>query len=296
MSLAVGRSIARPDPATPLRQWLGVILGGAPGRVGALLVIVSAAIVLLGPLAAPHSPTALVDRPLEGPSPEHLLGTDQLGRDVLSRVLHGGRTVIVLPTLAVLLAFAIGGTLGLVAGYRGGVIDQLAVRSAEIVMSIPPLLLVLAIVLVFGSSDAIIIVSVGVFFAPRIVRIIRGATHWVCSQDYVVAARARGESTAAIVTREILPNVTGPLLAEFALRLTYGIIFIATINFLGLGVQPPSSDWGLMASEGRVFLGLAPLITVAPCVAIATLTIGVNLVSDQISSHLARNVLQDAKL
>lgn len=298
MSAVAGRSVGGDAAARilGLRYWLAVAVGGTAGRVGLGLTAAMLGVVVLGPLVAPFSPTEFAGRPFEPISLEFPFGTDQLGRDVLSRVLHGGRTVILLPFLAILLAFAIGGTLGLLAGYRGGLVDHLATRGAEILMSIPPLLLVLAMIVVLGSSDVVLVLSVGIFFAPRIVRIIRGATHAVTTRDYVTAARARGESTASILRREIVPNVTGPLLAEFALRLTYAIIFIATINFLGLGVQPPSSDWGRMVSDGRVYLGLAPIITVAPAIAIAALTIGVNLLNDQLSAHLARDVQQDARL
>ena len=264
--------------------------GGVQGRIGLILTVSVLIVAIFGPFVAPYSPTALVGRIVQGPSPEHILGTDQLGRDVLSRVLFGGRTVIILPALAVTFAFALGGLLGLLAGYRGGRIDELISRTADILMSIPPLLLVLVLVVSLGSSDPVLITITGIWFAPRIVRIVRGATSSVCAKDYVLAAQARGESAASILWREVTPNITGTLLAELALRLNYAIIFITTLNFLGLGVQPPSSDWGLMVSDGRAYLGPQPLIALVPAAAIAALAIGVNLISDQIAAHLARNV------
>lgn len=294
--MAVAASTSpRADTGRRLSGWLRILLSGSAGRTGIFLVAVTAVIALVGPIVAPYSPLAL-GPPIEPPSTAHWLGTDQLGRDVLSRVLFGGRHLIFLPMLTVLLAFSLGATVGLLAGYKGGAVDQVIVRAADIVMSVPPLLLVLIFVISLGASDPVLVTVVALFFAPRIVRVIRGSTHWVCSQDYVTAARARGESTIAILSREILPNITGPLLAELALRLNYAIIFIATINFLGLGVQPPSSDWGLMVSDGRALLGTAPLVALAPTVAIGALTIGVNLISDQISAHLARNIRRDARL
>jgi peptide/nickel transport system permease protein len=148
---------------------------------------------------------------------------------------------------------------------------------------------VLIFIFVVGSSNLSIVLLTGLVTAPRVFRIVRGATQAVSEQDYILAARARGEGTGAIIGRELLPNVTGPLLTEAAMRLNFSIIFIATLNFLGLGVQPPSSDWGLMVSEGRVYLGQAPFISVTPALAIAVLTIGINLVSDQIGVNLARN-------
>jgi peptide/nickel transport system permease protein len=254
------------------------------------------AVAILGPYVAPHSPTALVGLPLDSPSGEHWLGTDQLGRDVLSRVLYGGRSVLILATLAVIVTFIVGGPLGMLAGYRGGKLDVALSRVADVMMSIPPLILVLIFIFVVGSSNLSIVLLTGLVTAPRVFRIIRGATQAVAEQDFILAARARGEGTGAIIGRELLPNVTGPLLTEAAIRLNFSIMFIATLNFLGLGVQPPSSDWGLMVSEGRVYLGQAPLISVTPALAIAVLTIGINLVSDQIGVYLARNGSGHARL
>ncbi len=294
--MAAIAEVARPAQRSPALRWLAVVAGGTPGRVGILLTLGALAVVTVGPIVAPLTPTALVGPILQGPSAAHPLGTDQLGRDVLSRVLHGGRSVVLLPILAVALAFAIGGTLGLVAGYRGGRLDQVITRTADILMSIPPLLLVMVLVITLGRSDLVLVMMTGVWFSPRIARIVRGATASVCAKDYVLAAQARGESMPSIIRHEVTPNITGTLLAELALRFNYAIIFITTLNFLGLGVQPPSSDWGLMVSEGRAFLSRTPLISMAPATLIAVLTIGVNLISDQIASHLARNVHQDAQL
>jgi peptide/nickel transport system permease protein len=273
----------------PATRWQRALLGGAAGKIGLMLLLVGGAVAILGPYVAPHSPTALVGVPLAPPSSEHWLGTDQLGRDVLSRVLNGGRSVLLLSSLAVVITFVVGGPLGMLASYRGGPLDAALSRIADVVMSIPPLILVLIFVFVVGSSNLSIVLLTGFVTAPRVFRIVRGATQAVAEQDFILAARARGERTAAIIGRELLPNVTGPLLTEAAIRLNFSIIFIATLNFLGLGVQPPSPDWGLMVSEGRVYLGQAPLISVTPALAIAILTIGVNLVSDQIGVYLARS-------
>jgi peptide/nickel transport system permease protein len=258
------------------------------GRLGLLLVGLGGCVALAGPLVAPYSPYALKGAPLESPSSEFLFGTDQLGRDVLSRLLSGGGSVLALAVLAVLVTFALGVPLALLAGYLGGKFDAALSRAADVIMSLPPLVLVLILVIILGTSSASIVLLTGLVTVPRIYRVLRGATQSLTAQDFVLAARARGEGTTAILTREVLPNITGPLLAEAGTRLNYSIIFIATLNFLGLGVQPPSSDWGLMVSEGRVYLGQAPLIAIAPACAIAVLTIGINLVSDQLSTYLSR--------
>lgn len=273
----------------PAIHWRRALFGGIAGKIGVVLLLAGMAVAILGPYVAPYSPTALVGIPLDPPSPKHWLGADQLGRDVLSRVLHGGRSVLILAALAVLVTFVVGGPLGMLAGYRGGWLDAALSRVADVMMSIPPLILVLIFVFVVGSSNLSIVLLTGLVTAPRVYRIVRGATQAVAEQDFVQAARARGEGSAAIISRELLPNVTGPLLTEAAIRLNFSIMFIATLNFLGLGVQPPSSDWGLMVSEGRVYLGQAPLISVTPALAIAVLTIGINLASDQIGVLLARN-------
>jgi peptide/nickel transport system permease protein len=275
--------------AAPAPRWRRALLAGAAGKIGIVFLLVGSAVAILGPLVAPYSPTSLVGLPLDPPSNEHWLGTDQLGRDVLSRVLNGGRSVLVLAALAVVVTFAVGAPLGMLAGFRGGTLDAVLSRVADVMMSIPPLILVLIFVFVVGSSNISIVLLTGLVTAPRVYRIIRGATQTVAEQDFILAARARGEGTGAIVGRELLPNVSGPLLTEAAIRLNFSIMFIATLNFLGLGVQPPSSDWGLMVREGRVYLGQAPLIAVSPALAIAVLTIGINLVSDQIGVYLARN-------
>jgi peptide/nickel transport system permease protein len=277
-------------------RWFAIVVGGLPGRIGLALVMVALAVAVAGPFVAPFRYTALVGPILQVPSAKHMLGTDQLGRDVFSRVLFGGRSVLLLPMCAVTLAFAIGGVLGLLAGYLGGWTDRVVTRVADLLMSVPPLLLVMVLVIPLGTSDTVLIATTGIWFAPRIVRIVRAATASVCAKDYVLAARVRGESTVSILWHEVVPNITGTLLAELALRLNYAIIFITTLNFLGLGVQPPSSDWGLMVSEGRAFLGHRPLISIVPALMVGALAIGVNLLSDQIAAHLARNVSDSSRL
>jgi peptide/nickel transport system permease protein len=224
------------------------------------------------------------------------MGTDILGRDVLSRFLYGGRSIVVLPTIAVLASGIIGAGLGLWSGFAGGLADRVATRVVDVFFSVPPLLIGILLVAALGSSWLILVGMVILFFVPRIMRVVRGATQATIGQEYVSAAIARGESTLAILTREILPNITGTLLAELAIRLGYAIVWISTFNFLGLGVQPPTADWGLMVSENRNIIVLTPIASLAPALAVALLAIGVNLCADQIASHLARNVLRETRL
>jgi peptide/nickel transport system permease protein len=246
-------------------------------------------VAVFGHFFAPYSPLEIgVDLPGSEPSWAHLLGTDQLGRDVLSRVLSGGSSILFTSLLATVVAFAIGATIGMVLGYRGGMIDTIGSRLIDLGLTLPPLLLVLLLVSSLGNSTGVLVLVMAIFFAPRIARIIRGATQAECSKDYVLAARARGERLLSIVFVEILPNITGPILAEFALRFTFAAMFISTLDYLGLGASPPSPDWGLMISEGQTLLTTVPLAVIAPAVAIAALTVGANLISAEISSHLSR--------
>jgi ABC-type dipeptide/oligopeptide/nickel transport system permease subunit len=268
---------------------LGILTATWGGRIGTGLVLAVVLVAVLGPLLAPHSPTEIgLAAPGSGPSSALPLGTDLLGRDVFSRFLNGGRSLIVLSLLATLLGFTVGAALGVLSGYRGGWFDVLAVRLMDILLSLPPLLMIMLFVVAFGSSTTVLVCVVAFFFVPRVGRIVRGATLSVRTEEYIESARARGEGTTAILLREVLPNISGTLLAEFSLRFTYTIIFISTLNFLGLGVQPPSSDWGLMISEGRVLLSQSPLVVLAPAVAIAALAIGTNLISDQVANHFSR--------
>jgi peptide/nickel transport system permease protein len=227
---------------------------------------------------------------LSGVSGQHWFGTDALGRDVWSRVLSGGRQIVWLPFLGISLAFILGGGFGLLAGYRGGWFDSVFTRITDVLLALPPLLIVLVIIGGLGYTTPVIVISLGIVFAPRVARIVRGAAQAVSHSDYVDAARTRGESSFAITFRELLPNVTGPLSVEFAVRYTHAIIFVATLNFLGLGEQPPSPNWGLMVNDGRTVMSIQPMAALGPAFAIALLVIGVNLLADAGAHALARDV------
>ena len=273
--------------ASHLKKVLGA---GTFGLVGVVLVAFILFVTIVGPWLAPYSPSQFVGDVFEPISAQHWLGTDHLGRDVASRVLQGGRSVVLLSAGAVALAFGVGATLGVLARYKGGLIDEVIARGTELMMSVPPLLITMVIVATLGHSSTVLIVVVGLTFVPMIARTMRFVTSQIVVHDYVMAARIRGESTASTLRREIVPNLTGPALAEFSLRFSYAVIFISALSFLGLGVQPPSPDWGLMLSDGRLFLTKAPLLVLAPATAIGLLTIGLNLIAEHVASHLARDV------
>jgi peptide/nickel transport system permease protein len=253
------------------------------GAVGAALLVFVVLFALVGPFVAPHSPERPVGIPYEGASAEAWLGTDFLGRDVLSRVLWGGRSVLALAGLSVLLAYVGGLAIGLAAGYSRGIVDPVLMRSADVLLSLPALLFLLVLVTGLGSSRWVLVVGVALIQMPLVARIVRSATHAQAVRGFVEAAAARGERTTAILGRELLPNIVPTIAADIGLRLTYAIILVASVNFLGLGLQPPDADWGLMVSENRSGLNLNPLAVLAPAAMIALLTIAVNMVGDAVA-------------
>jgi peptide/nickel transport system permease protein len=253
------------------------------GAVGVAVLVFVLLVALFGPFVAPHSPARPIGIPYDAPSAEALLGTDFLGRDVLSRVLWGGRSVIALAGLSVLLAYAGGLAVGLAAGYSRGLLDPILMRSADVLLSLPALLFLLVLVTGLGSSRTVLVVGVALIQMPLVARIIRSATQTQSVLGFVEAAAARGERTSAILGRELLPNIVPTIAADVGLRLTYAIILVASVNFLGLGLQPPDADWGLMVSENRSGLNLNPLAVLAPVTMIALLTIAVNMVGDAVA-------------
>jgi peptide/nickel transport system permease protein len=259
------------------------------GAIGLAVVVLVVAVALLGRYIAPHDPNAPVGTPLAGPSSAAHLGTDFLGRDVLSRLLYGGRSVIGLAAAATALAYAIGLAIGLIAGYTRSKVDPLLMRTVDVMLAFPPLLFLLVLITGAGTGVGVLVVGVAAIQAPGISRIVRTATLEVSVRGYVEAAVARGERAAAVVVREVLPNILAPVLVDAGLRFTYSILIIASVNYLGLGLQPPSSDWALMISENREYISLNVWAVLAPAAMIALLTIGVNLMGDAIARSLGRS-------
>jgi peptide/nickel transport system permease protein len=250
------------------------------GRVGLVLLAFVLLVALIGPLVAPHDPAQPIGLPGLPPSADAPLGTDGLGRDVLSRVLHGGLTVIGLGIAAAAVSYLGGLTIGLAAGYSRNLLDAGLMRGVDVLLAFPPLLFVLVLVTGAGTSALVLVLAVGIVQITGISRIVRAATLEVSVRGYVEAAVARGEPTPAILRREILPNIMAPVLADFGLRFTYAIVIIASMNFLGLGLTPPAADWGLMVAENRQFITLNIWGVLAPAIMLAVLTIAVNLIGD----------------
>jgi peptide/nickel transport system permease protein len=275
---AVGRKLA---------TTVGIVWRPREGKIGLILLVILAFMLALGPSLAPYDPIEIgVGPSLAGPSFEHLLGTDNLGRDVLSRLLAGGRSVVLAPLLGTMLGFFIGCFVGMLLGYAGGTVDTFATRAIDVFLSVPPLLLVLVILSTAGGSMPILVVCVAVVYIPRVARVVRGSTRPVAVREYVQAAQARGESSLTIVWHEIMPNIVPTLFVEFASRLSWAIIFIATLNFLGFGLQPPSPNWAVMVSESRGTIAVEPLATMAPALAIGSIAVAIGLIADAVTQEV----------
>lgn len=253
-------------------------------KVGVILTGIVLAIALLGPLLVPlatgFTATEFADRPFQGTGP---FGTDNLGRDVLSRFLSGGLSLIVMALLATAVGIFVGVIFGTVAAYTGGVLDSIIMRGNDVLLAIPQLVFALLAVTVLGPQAWVLIAVIGLTHAPRIARVTRSAALNVINEDYIAAAEMYAMPRSRIITREILPNITGPLTVEAGLRLTYSIGGIASLSFLGLGLQPPAPDWGLMINENRIALAVQPWGVMLPVLTIAVLTIGTNLIADSIA-------------
>ena len=263
------------------------------------IVIFWIIIALFGTYLAPYNEAHFIEEDLAGnefddpsfmsPTRQVLLGTDYIGRDVLSRIMWGARTTIGISFVATILAYIVGIFLGVTAAVAGKWTDAILSRSIEVVLSFPSIMLGLIAIAAFGSSIPILIVLSGLIYAASVFRIARALSLDIIVQDFVEVTRARGEGLWWIITREVLPNIAMPLATDFGIRLIFIILFISSLSFLGLGVQPPISDWGSMVREN--LQGLAngfsggAIATIAPALAIASLTIAINIVIDDISAH-----------
>jgi len=287
---AVDLVLQQPVALPPARRRFGVARDAmrlARTRVGLGIVALIVLIAVLGPLVAPHSPTEFVAIPNSGRSDTAVFGADALGRDVLSRFLHGGLTVLWLAAAATLLGMVVGVVIGLIAAYSRNWLDDVLMRSNDVLLAFPQIIFVLLAVSALGPKLWLIVLTVGLTHAPRVARVMRGAALEVVERDFVKSAEVVGEKRWRIVFGEILPNVTSPLLVELGLRMTYSIGLVAAISFLGFGLQPPTADWGLMINENRLAITVQPWSVLLPIAAIGLLTVGTNLITDGLSRALA---------
>ena len=220
---------------------------------------------------------------LKAPSGAHWFGTDDLGRDVFARTMAGARTVLIIAPLATILALLWGGIIGLAAGFYRGITDEVIMRLIDVLLALPIIITSILILSLLGKSLAIVIVVIGALFTPVVSRTIRSSVIGEREREYVMAARLRGERSAFVMAREILPNITQPIIVEGTIRLGYAVFTAATLSFLGFGLVPPSPDWGLTIATERVFLQIAPWTVLIPAAALASLVVGVNLITDGLS-------------
>jgi len=274
--------------------WFKLALRTPAGRIGLPIVLLYVILALIGPLLAPYPATDFhVENQLESPTAQFWLGTDQYGRDILSRVMSGARSIIGISVAGAVLGIFLGTLVGMSSGYKGGKTDEVVMRIMDGLMSFPSLLMALLILTSLGASGFNIILTIGIVFIAPVSRVMRSITLSLKTQEFVQSARMRGENQIYIIFREILPNAIPVLIVEGSVRLSYAILMASSLGFLGLGVQPPSPDWGLMISESRRFLVHAPWVALAPSAAVASLVIGVNLLTDGIRQ--ARRLPQEGE-
>ena len=264
----------------------GALLRESPvGMIGAGIVVFWVLVAVLAPLIAPFEPNATY-YPYARPGAGHVsggtfwLGADMIGRDILSRIIWGARTVLVYAPLATFTAYVLGILMGLAAGYKRGWVDEVLSRLGDVLLSFPVLVLYIIVIATVGASGVNIVIAITVAGAPGVMRIVRGLTLEISSRDFVAAARIRGEPAWYIMAVEILPNARGPLIVDACLRLGYVTITIGVLGFLGLGLPPPDPDWGSMINQARGVAMAFPHMTVFPCIAISSLVLGFNLLAD----------------
>jgi peptide/nickel transport system permease protein len=253
------------------------------GRVGAGLTLFVMLVAGVGPAVAPHSQTALETIPFAKPSSQFLLGSDTLGRDVLSRLLDGGWQLLLMAIIATAAGVAIGASIGVIAAFRGGALDAILMRGVDVFLAFPQLVFALLLVSVVGPKVWLIVLAVAIAHAPQVARVIRSASLDIAERDFVKSAEMIGTPSRKVIVREILPNLTSPLMVETGLRLTYSILIIAGLSFLGFGLQPPNSSWGVMINENRSGLSSNVWATLAPILLLVLLTIGTNTFTDAVA-------------
>jgi len=252
-----------------------------PTALFGLLVIVTYILVaIFGPLLTPYGESEIVGSQFQLWGEGFILGTDNLGRDMLTRLIYGARNTIGIAFVTTCLAFLIGGVMGLLATTLGGWVDQLLGRLVDILMAIPILIFALLILTITGTSVPVLILVIAILDSTRVFRLARSVSMNIVVLDFVEAARLRGEGTWWIITREILPNSMPPLVAEFGLRFCFVFLFISALSFLGLGIQPPTADWGSMVRDNATLITYGDITPLLPAGAIALLTVGVNFVVD----------------
>lgn len=283
-------ALAAPAVAAPQRvrrhEWLYVLRGAVRSRrgaVGLVLTLLVVGVAVIGPFVAPHGSTDFVTGPFAHPGHGATLGGDNLGRDVLSRVLEGGWKLLYMAIAATALGIVLGAMAGVSAAYMRGWRDNIIMRTVDIFLAFPQIVFALLLVSIIGPKTWLLIVAVGLSHAPQVARVLRATALEVSERDFVKAVEITGVRRTRIMRTEIVPNLITPLMVESGLRLTYSIIIIAGLSFIGFGIQPPGANWGLMINENRIGLTQNPWAVVVPALLIAVLTVGVNTLTDAIA-------------
>ena len=256
-------------------------------RIGVLLVAALVLLAIIGPYVAPYGPSAAVGAPNSLPGGKAVLGTDYLGQDVLSRLLYGGRSILVMAVVATAIGLVVGVVIGLVAAYSRNALDDVLMRGMDVIMAFPQIMLALVAVAIIGPKTWVIVVAIALTTVPRIARVARGAAQPVVERDFIACSEAMGVPRWRILFGELLPNTLGPLMVEASLRVTYSIAVIAALAYLGLAPNPNGANWGTMIQENQIVLPVQPWGAVAPIIAIALLTLGTGLIGDGIARTAA---------
>ena len=278
-------------PRTVLRD----VMSRPSGAIGLSLVVFHVLLALTSPLYVPYDFKTMNSMlMLMPPSSEHWLGTDHLGRDVLTRVLLGGREALLVTGVATPIAVVWGGFMGILFGLVGGRIDEVLMRVVDAFLSLPWILKMLVLIVTFGSGIEVLIPTLAFFYGIPVIRIARAATHDVVARDFISAAKARGHSRMTIIRRELVPNVLDTLMVEGAMRWSWMLLAFSSLSFLGFGVSPPTPDWGLMIADARGFMSFAPWGVLGPVIALSSLIIGINLTADALAKALGIDRAQKA--
>ncbi|WP_078381979.1 ABC transporter permease [Sutcliffiella halmapala] len=286
-TIAIGGQVLAPVNHSKFKDFVSNLLINKAAAAGAIIIIVYILIALFAPLLAPYDPYEInLENKLLPPSFDHWMGTDDKGRDILSRIIYGSRISMGVGFASVLFGAFFGITFGLIAGYYGKWTDSIIMRMMDILLAFPGILLALAIISALGPSMINVTIAVGAFSVPLFARIVRGSTLEVKRLEYIDAVRSLGANDATIIFVHILPNILSPIIVQGTLRLATAILSAAGLSFLGLGAQPPSPEWGTMLSSGRDFLFSAPYIAIFPGLAIAILVLGFNIFGDGLRDAL----------
>jgi peptide/nickel transport system permease protein len=256
-------------------------------RIGVALVGLIVLLAIIGPYVAPYGPNTPVGAPNSDPSGKAVLGTDYLGQDVLSRVLYGGRSILIMAVIATALGLIAGVAIGLAAAYSRNALDDVLMRGMDVIMALPQILLALVAVAIVGPHAWVIVAAIALTTVPRMARVARGAAQPVVERDFIASSEAMGVPRWRIISGEVLPNTLGPLMVESSLRLTYNIAVIAALAFLGLSTNPNGANWGTMINQNQIVLAVQPWGAAAPIIAIALLTVGTGLIGDGIARTAA---------